>query len=156
MRVEAKICSTKEEQACRIPLDLVDFQIKKFDGDFDSDCPLECNVNELDTTLSTESFPSFAYGQILLKKNANFRGSNRTYDLNDVRSSVARINFFFTKLGYETLEEKETMTAVNLLANTGGLLGLFLGMSLMTVIEGVELLVEIIALILSNLRFPKD
>lgn len=149
VREEAKMCSTKEEQACRISIEQ-SFQIKKFDGIFDDQCPLECNINELDMRLSTESFPSFQYGKYLLKNNINFKRPNRTYDLVDVRKSVARVNFYFTKLGHEILEEKESMTLVNLLANMGGILGVFLGMSLLTLIEGLQLLVEIVLLVFWN------
>lgn len=147
--VEAKMCFTKEEQACRISIEQ-SLQISKFDGIFDDQCPLECNINELNMKLSTVSFPSFQYGNYLLKNNINFKESKHTHDLVDVRNSVVRVNFYFKKLGHEILEEKESMTLVNLLANMGGILGVFLGMSLLTLIEGLQFMAEIIALLFSN------
>lgn len=149
---EAKICSTKEEQACRIYIDNVLYQLKRFDGKFNDLCPLECNVNDFQLVLSSMAFPSYHYGNYLLKTSANFKAStNRTYDLHAVRKSVAKINFHFTKIGHETMDEKKTMTVVNLFANTGAMLSVFLGMSLLTLVEGLQLLVEICALFVSHL-----
>lgn len=151
VKEEAKICSTKEEQACRIYIDNVLYQLSRFDGKFNDQCPLECNVNDFQLTMSSMAFPSYHYGNYLLKKNANFKASiNRTYDLHAVRKSVAKINFYFTKIGHETMDEKKTMTAVNLFANTGAMLSVFLGMSLLTLVEGLQLLVEICALLVTH------
>lgn len=142
---DVHICSTKAEQDCRIYTSTVLFKTYRFFGEFDDQCPLECNTIDLEMKMSSESFPSSHYGEHLLKTNINFNVSN-TFTLDDVRKSVARINFYYTKIGHEVLEELATMTVINLLANTGGMLGLFLGMSLLTLIEGVQILCDIFIL----------
>lgn len=71
---------------------------------------------------------------------------------------------YYENLHYEVLDEIETINIINLFAEIGGMLGLFLGMSCLSFIEVFELLLEIIIMICKNphntkkvnLDFEKD
>ena len=66
-----------------------------------------------------------------------------------INSEIAKNNFAYVYLFYNTLSytlsiENPTMDIVALLANIGGTIGLFLGVSLLHVSELVEALIELI------------
>ncbi len=69
---------------------------------------------------------------------------------------------YYETLNYEVLDEIETINIINLFAEIGGMLGLFLGMSCLSFIEVFELLLEIIIMIFKNpyetkkVKFEKD
>ncbi len=155
VKTEARICSTKKEQDCRIHVDKVLYKKRRFNGEFDSQCPLECNANELEMKISCESFPSYFYGEYLFENNINFNRSNlsKKFDLKSVQRSVSKINIYYIKIGHEVLEESASMTVVDLLASLGGMLGLFLGMSILTFVVGAEFLIEILILMFKESSF---
>jgi hypothetical protein len=155
VKEKVKICLSKEELDCRRNLDSTYFQTRRFDGRFDADCPLECDTEELEMRASLENFPTNYYGQYLLQNNLNFNRSyvnlkNVTFDLNYIKRSVTRIHFYYSKIGHELLVEVESMSVISLLANTGGMMGLFVGMSLLSMIEIVHVLIDTSLLLCKN------
>jgi len=105
--------------------------------------------------ISCESFPSYFYGEYLFENNINFNRSNlsKKFDLKSVQRSVSKINIYYIKIGHEVLEESASMTVVDLLASLGGMLGLFLGMSILTFVVGAEFLIEILILMFKESSF---
>jgi hypothetical protein len=118
-------------------------------------CPLECNRTRFKAFLSSyEVIGDFYYDYI--RSNANlssdFVRTNLTID-------TAKESFTFTLLFYESMSytlvtESPTMDVVSLMANIGGTLGLFLGVSLLHVCEIVDVIIQVI-LIKSNLNKVK-
>ena len=63
------------------------------------------------------------------------------------RKSVSKINIFFESLSYDISSESPQMDVISLVATMGGNLGLFLGVSLLSVGELITTLIELISLI---------
>lgn len=110
-------------------------------GKYNTECPLECNSERYMLTASSQNFPSYFYRNYLathrFQKYLNKSSANLTPS--DVDDSIARLNVYFQSMGYQLITEIPQMTEINLLANTGGMLGLFMGMSFLSFIEVFEM-----------------
>ena len=107
-------------------------------------CPLKCKTTEFKYQMSYMTFPTNAYF-----KERNFSILNVTRDFNILKDSVLRLT-----VGYKTLNEKIiTKTAKyafgDLIGQIGGILGCFLGASLISLIEVIELFIKIALKIVS-------
>lgn len=118
----------------------------KFYGEFDDACPLECNSYYYTISESSESFPNSYYASFLLQnypvfeKNSRF---NRSLTIEDIKGSVSKINIYLEDMRVNRITEFPSMSVMSLISNIGGLLGLFLGMSLLSLIEVIELALKI-------------
>jgi len=72
-----------------------------------------------------------------------------------VQESVSRVNIYFKNLAYELTEESVIFAVPDLLANIGGILGLGLGMSLMSFIEALEIVLFLLFLAWSSVKLFK-
>ena len=61
----------------------------------------------------------------------------------NVANSFVKINIFYDSMSYELSTESPKMNIVSLLASIGGNLGLFLGVSVFSLFELVEVAIEI-------------
>ncbi|CAF0780208.1 unnamed protein product [Brachionus calyciflorus] len=101
-------------------------------------CPLECD------SMSYKIFYSF--NNFINEKNNedlnnfyNFTGTNRRQMKNDLVS----LFFYYETLSYEKLTEKESIDLVGLLSNLGGIAGLFLGISFLSLVEIIDIAFQI-------------
>ena len=149
---EIKICRSLKEIKCIQNVYNVDLVQNRFNGIFDSECPLECYSDFYTARTSFNNFPTYAYARNLLTHPVvnRFWQMNKSMTVDDVKKSVSRVNIHLDDLKYTLLTEVATMTILNLISNTGGLFGLFLGMSLMSLIEIFELVSQIISFIFRN------
>lgn len=77
-------------------------------------------------------------------KNGSNKYIRRNITLDELSNHVLAVDVFYSHLGYSETSEIAKTTVVNLFCNIGGLTGLFLGMSLLSFIEIIELFCEII------------
>ena len=63
-----------------------------------------------------------------------------TYEL--VQSASLAVRIYFDDLSYTLVSESPKTELVDMIANVGGLLGLFMGMSLLSFVEVIELFCE--------------
>jgi hypothetical protein len=114
-------------------------------------CPLECNRTRFKAFLSSyDVIGDFFYDYI--QSNANLLSD---YVKANLTIATAKDSFTFTLVYYESMSytlvtETPTMDLVALLANIGGTLGLFLGVSLLHVCEVIDVIIQIF-LIKTNL-----
>ena len=132
-------CLTQQEINCSDRIFYDEYQRNNFNGQYDDDCPLECQYNEFNYQISSLKFPSYYHDHFYMKKLLTER-LNRTVEDINIKENVAKLNIYFTKIGYTYITEKPTMKLINVLANTGGMLGLFLGMSCISFIEILEII----------------
>jgi len=64
-------------------------------------------------------------------------------DATTAKNSFVRANIFYNSLSYKETNELPQMDLVSLLGSIGGNLGLFLGVSVFSLAEIVEVLIEI-------------
>ena len=70
------------------------------------------------------------------------------YDL--ISKSVLSLNVYYDKLAYTQISKNSKLEIVDLVAGIGGLLGLFLGMSFLSFVELIEMMLEIMCIILTK------
>ncbi|RNA34522.1 amiloride-sensitive sodium channel subunit beta [Brachionus plicatilis] len=104
-------------------------------------CPLECQRMWFDKTVSTNEFSNSMYEDFLQE----YDGSdsiyfNQSFDSKD----FAVVNVYYGNLGFISVSESPTTDVVGLLSNIGGVAGLFLGISLLTFVEILEIIINII------------
>ena len=125
--------------------------VTQVSSDFDNnklDCWSLCRPACEDTTFLTQisagRWPSKPYDYILKNKMASL-GTNLDEDKFDVTmtTSFLRLHFYYKRLTVVTQSEEPPYNWSKLLGNIGGQLGLFLGCSLMTGVEILELLLDL-------------
>lgn len=146
----ANICTSEEELECDRISFYEDFIKHSFYGKFNADCPQECNTVNFDIAINSQNFPTDSYARKLLKFHPYFNRLKQTDNITvqDVQESVLRVNIYYGFLGYTNLEEIATYTFNDMIGNTGGMLGLFLGVSLISFVEILELTIEILIILM--------
>lgn len=119
-------------------------------------CPAECELNVFDETLSFADFPSTNYAYKLLNDKRGyfesiFETDNVSYDM--LRKSISGVFIYFDETVVTEIEQSPSIVLVDLIANIGGTLGLFVGLSVLSIVEVIELAVN---LILIAIRFKKE
>jgi hypothetical protein len=106
-------------------------------------CPLECNQTLYKPTLTSYQL----IGDQFLEKvsnNSNLTSDfiTRTLDSTQIEKSLIQVSIYYESLSYIFSEETPRMNMVTLLASIGGNLGLFLGVSVFSLYEMVEVAIE--------------
>lgn len=101
---------------------------------YDSDCNCEpaCQEINYNVQISSLAFPSELGMNELQKRNI----SRKTF--HDIKSNVMVLRIYFGGMEYTLTEQQPAMSTGQLIADIGGQLGLFLGASLITVVEFLE------------------
>ena len=99
-------------------------------------------------------FPTVAYAHNLRKDPSLLSRFNNKTDLDifTLRESVLSLNVYYDSFEVTNIEENAQMQSTDLVAGVGGTLGLFLGISLLSLFEFVEITLEIV---LSKARYSK-
>lgn len=118
-----------------------------------SECPVRCESYSFGKIISMAEYPTFNYTEYLkslseLKKDHPIR---KEYSFDELRKNIMAINIYYDSLSYQITKEKPATYLMNLISSTGGTLGLFLGISLLSFIEVIELLIELAI----SFLFPK-
>lgn len=139
---------TEKKCGCRLPSDpdqLIDDRICFGDdkpcpndvfsemvaGTLDCDCPLACHVVSYETVTTTAAFPNPSLIKILQTK-----GYNRTNDY--LRKNLINLVVTYTTNSYEAFRQTSQYDSGALMGEIGGNLGLFLGCSILTIIEFID------------------
>jgi hypothetical protein len=112
-------------------------------------CPLECDSNSFQLTISNCDYPTLAYADQLVNYSSvlnrffpNQSLSTITYD--QLKRHILAANIYFSDMKYTSIEEVEKVSFIDFVAGIGGTLGLFLGISFLSFIEIVDILIETI------------
>jgi hypothetical protein len=97
----------------------------------DKSCPLECHSVEYDLTLSSMDMPSKTFANKNNRKNMSYEDFKRQYLLIDVHLS---------SLQYTLISETPKMSLIDLLAQIGGSLSIFVSLNIFSLIEIGEFL----------------
>lgn len=101
-----------------------------------SKCPLQCDQYIYDYTISSSQYPSPWYSNLI--HNGLF---NYTLNGNNPQLTKLMVNIYYSNLAYTQITESPKMTPDMLISAIGGNLGLFAGISILTIIEFTELIV---------------
>jgi hypothetical protein len=107
-------------------------------------CPLECDSFEYDVSLYLQ--PILARGNISNFYNKSiypeFTDDFKTFE--DVSKSFFSINVYYQDLKYTLISQQPKIELFGLISNLGGILGLFIGFSFISLLEIIEVLAELI------------
>jgi hypothetical protein len=106
-------------------------------------CPLECNQTLFKTSISSVLLDGNKYLSQIRNSNLSTDFIKRTIDATTVEKSIVDVNIFYESLSYTETTESPLMNIVSLLGSIGGNLGLFLGVSVFSLCEIIEILIEI-------------
>ena len=98
-------------------------------------CPLECNQMYYSYQLTGSSYPTKGYGKFLIQNSSfDFPDTEET----NLKQTVLQIRLNYEAMTYEVISESLSQPFLMFLSNTGGTLGLFLGCSLLSLLEVFE------------------
>ncbi|XP_067385628.1 acid-sensing ion channel 1 isoform X3 [Emydura macquarii macquarii] len=132
MRGDAPYCTPEQYKECADPA--LDFLLEK-DNDY-CICEMPCNVTRFGKELSMVKIPSKASAKYLAKK----YNKSEQY----IGENFLVLDIFFEALNYETIEQKKAYEVAGLLGDIGGQMGLFIGASILTVLELFDYAYEVI------------
>ncbi|XP_068128932.1 amiloride-sensitive sodium channel subunit beta-like [Hyperolius riggenbachi] len=113
-------------------------------------CPLQCEEEIFELTLSSSQWPSSTY----LDNFSKYLHSRQDYqDVQTIRDNVVKVVVYYQQLNYELIEEVPSMQLVDLFSSIGGLVGLWIGVSVCTVAEFLELILNLVTFVIG--RIPK-
>ncbi|XP_041424207.1 acid-sensing ion channel 1C [Xenopus laevis] len=98
-------------------------------------CGTPCRTERYQKELSMVKIPSNASAKYLAKK------YNKSVEY--IRENILVLDIFFEALNYEMIEQKEAYEVAGLLGDIGGQMGLFIGASILTILEIFDYLYEV-------------
>ncbi|KAM4675997.1 epithelial sodium channel subunit beta-like [Discoglossus pictus] len=116
-------------------------------------CPLQCEEEIFELTLSSSQWPSNMYLDSFSKRLSSRRGYQ---DAQSIRDNVVKVVVYYQQLNYELIEEVPSMQLVDLFSSIGGLVGLWIGVSVCTVAEFLELILNLVTFVIHQLSNQKD
>jgi hypothetical protein len=137
-------CKNKTQNEC-LAASLAQFLNNPISKDCSKYCPLECVTLSYSTFSTSAAYPTRSYAKLLglddkiLKKTPHY-----TTDYEMLKYSMLKLNVFYEEMSYQTITESPALTWDILLGNIGGMLSLFIGVSIMTVGEVFELVFELV------------
>ncbi len=118
------------------------------------DCPVACNKDLFIPLVSTSRWPPEVDLPAIKYMSASAMGYDpENITDNVVSKSIARVSIFFEKLSVEKIIESPKTNEIKLISEIGGLLGLWIGSSLYSLVQAVALLFGVISIVLK--RPPK-
>jgi len=134
------VCNTNSKLSCANQV-RDRFDTTPISASCSSYCPAPCSYATYDTQASSSGYPTSYYYSILAST-PNLQNKFQSVSLNEsvVRGAVLKVNVFYDSLNYLTLIDSQTVTIPSLFGTVGGNLGLFLGMSILTLFEILDLI----------------
>ncbi|KAM9799880.1 acid-sensing ion channel 1B isoform 2-T2 [Syngnathus typhle] len=129
---DAPYCTPEQYKECADPA--LDFLVER-DNDY-CVCETPCNLTRYGKEMSFVKIPSKASAKYLAKK------FNKTEQY--IADNLLVLDIFFEALNYETIEQKKAYELAGLLGDIGGQMGLFIGASILTILELFDYLYEVI------------
>ncbi|KAI4880646.1 hypothetical protein NFI96_001018 [Prochilodus magdalenae] len=119
---------------------------KKSPGD---SCPCEtpCNVTRYGKELSMVKIPSKGSARYLSRK----YHKSEEY----IRDNFLILDIYFEALNFETIEQKKAYDIAGLLGDIGGQMGLFIGASILTILEILDYIYEVVKYRVKRLLRPQ-
>ena len=138
---EARPCLNSTNLEC-IKREYINFaKVPEIRKKCNEDCPLECDWISYEIQLSNSEYPTREVFKTY-KLTDGINKTNLTYY--DYKDNFVYLNVFYPYMRYTEIYELPKVTLADLFANIGGSMGIFLGFSVFSIIELLELLLQII------------
>ena len=106
-------------------------------------CPLECETNSFSHAFSISEYPTIQYSKFLMNQSL-IKKRLGSLSYKDLKQNVARVQIFYNELKETFISEEIKTQIFDLVSNIGGTLGLFLGLSFLSLIEFFEIFLQIL------------
>jgi hypothetical protein len=116
------------------------------------ECPLECEYSSYEVTSSSLDYPSREFFEALNNYSIQNELSFNYTDLNEFKRNHLGLNIYLSSMEFTELREKPQISFIDLVSNMGGALGIFLGFSIFSFIEMLEIFVQILFIITNSVR----
>jgi hypothetical protein len=111
-------------------------------------CPLECKRVKYSTSISTSRLLSDLFVSNVVNNPTYYSSfTNNTINESELVNYLIKLNIYYGSLTYTVITESAAINLVSLLSNIGGTLSLFLGISVLSIIEIFEVVIEIIIVV---------
>jgi amiloride-sensitive sodium channel subunit alpha/amiloride-sensitive sodium channel subunit gamma len=144
-------CITSADSACVFKVRM-DFFAGRFNDECSSLCPLECDRVLYSYTISSSTSMSEKYAELYYMNDqiikSKYPGRNVTFE--DIKKGLVNVKIFYEGLYYTEISETESQTVFDLISSIGGTMGLFIGISLLSFIEILEIIIEILILLFTK------
>ena len=139
--------------------------ITKFYQICSENCPIECQYSVFNLMVLNSEFPSENYAEFLkldqtfyekftFRTNANESKPDLTLDR--IKKNILRLNVYFSDMNVLSYSEQPESNFNELLANLGGQLGLFLGLSMLSFCEVLDFLFLFVEFLISKTYLKKS
>ncbi|RMZ95146.1 acid-sensing ion channel 5 [Brachionus plicatilis] len=137
-------CDTVEELLCSAQT-YQEITASEYKSRIKNECPLECDTVRYDTMKSESRYPSASYAKELAKTDrVKLLFDNRSnVSLEEFRESILAVNIYYESLKQTEITESASVTLDALIADIGGIHGLFLGISILSFAEIIDLIIMI-------------
>jgi amiloride-sensitive sodium channel subunit alpha/amiloride-sensitive sodium channel subunit gamma len=144
-------CRTDSESSCAMQL-TYNGQLGSIIPNCISKCPLECNSTEITYKLNSQASSGVGYVDSIIENPAiSYDFDSTPITVETASNKFVQLFIHYDSLKHTSSTDTPSMDIVTLLSNIGGTLGLFLGISALSVCELLHVLVEIF--LLSKKRF---
>ena len=115
-------------------------------------CPLECNSTEFKLSTTSQAYTGKMF-EYIVRGTPEFASDFKSAITTETASNkFVQLNLYYDTLSYTTSSDTPSMDIVAFLGNVGGTLGLFLGVSALSVCELIHVIVESCILVSSRLK----
>jgi hypothetical protein len=104
------------------------------------ECPLECDYVRYDLSSSALNFPNEEFFKIL----KNSSNEYAVMSIDEFKQKYLLLNVFYVNKEYTEMKEIPKISLIDLVSNLGGVVGVFLGLSIFTLIEIMELIIQLV------------
>ena len=116
-------------------------------------CPLECVSTRYSLAISQDEYPTLMMYQLYLQEKPSYFEHLFNKTVNEItfdmfKKSFTRLTVYYEDLSVMELSETVQIDRVKLVSNLGGTIGLFLGVSLISAVECLELIIVLILIII--------
>ncbi len=103
----------------------------------DCKCPLECDSAEFSYIVSKSRYPTLWHFDNYLKQKTNL-------SFEETKESVAKVEIGYSQMRQTVISEEKKVEFYGMVSSVGGILGLFLGLSFLSIVELVEILAQMV------------
>ncbi|KAI0217761.1 Amiloride-sensitive sodium channel subunit beta [Lamellibrachia satsuma] len=142
-RVSACNSNNATEDTCRYHVS-IDYAYNRLD----CDCPLPCEETGYTYQTSSSIWPSDAHKENVKQKLASeiARYLGNTTDEEKLWNNLLKVKVYFEEFNYESIEEMPAYSTINFASDIGGILGLWIGCSIISIFEFLELSMDVVVL----------
>jgi hypothetical protein len=108
-------------------------------------CPLECDSQQYSFTISSSGYPTANYAHFLQTKNITFEPT-----LTQLKTGTLRLSIYFDNNKYTLITQSPLLKVYDVFSISGGLLSLFVGFSVLSLVQIFDFFFEIFMIILER------